>query len=393
MINSINIQNFQSHTNTTLELNAGVNAIVGPSDCGKSAVFRALNWLINNRPGGLEFHRWMGGDPSVVLNLDDATITRTRWGNENIYKLDDQEFKAFGTTVPEPIQDVLNISDINFQFQLDDPFMFGQTPGNIARKLNEVVDLAVIDKALFNINQRYRQEVNQLKNAEDKKKLLSDELSEYDWLPDAENHLTGLEQLDKSIINNKQQALALEIVIKEIGHIELEIDQVSTGPIKAEGEILKLIDLDNQIDKNFEDSETLDDLISEIEGLKEEVEKAQGCLQFEAGVQEANDLNRSLGMRWVDRNNFMRFLDDIKKVQDEFDYKKEIIEQRTKKSTLSYLKELRNFIKSKVTQKVINQDLNFLLPYKRFNSIRKTLKTETLMLLEDEIKRISKKTI
>jgi len=73
-----------------------------------------------------------------------------------------------------------------------------------------------------------------------------------------------------------------------------------------------------------------------------------------------------------------------------FDYKKEIIEERTKKSTISYLKELRGFIDKKVTQKVINQDLNFLLPYKRFNALRKTLKTETLMLIDDEIKRISK---
>jgi len=72
-----------------------------------------------------------------------------------------------------------------------------------------------------------------------------------------------------------------------------------------------------------------------------------------------------------------------------FDYKKEIIEERTKKSTLSYLKELRSFIDKKVTQKVINQDLNFLLPYKKFNAIRKILKTETLMLIDDEIKRVS----
>ena len=323
MIKSLQIQNFQSHKNTLMELNPGVTAIVGPSDCGKSAVFRALNWLINNRPGGQEFHSWAGGDPSVSINLDDATITRSRRANENIYTLNDAEFKAFGTTVPEPIQDALNISDINFQFQLDDPFMFGETPGNIARKLNEVVDLAVIDKALFNINQRYRQEVNQLKNAEDKKKLLSDELEEYSWLSDAENHLIKLEQLDETIIDNKQQGVGLSILIKEIGHIELEIDQVSTGPIKAEDEIKKLIDLDNQIDKNFEDSKILDDLINEIDGLKKDIDQSKSCLQFESAVQEANDLNRSLGMRWVDRNNFMRFLNDIKNVQDELDYKKE----------------------------------------------------------------------
>jgi len=327
MINSINIQNFQSHTNTLLELDAGVNAIVGPSDCGKSAVFRALNWLINNRPGGQEFHSWAGGDPSVTLDLDDGTITRSRRGNENIYKLDDQEFKAFATTVPEPIQSILNISDINFQFQLDDPFLFGESPGNIARKLNEVVDLAIIDKALFNINQRYRSEVNQLKNAEDKKKLLSDELEEYLWLFDAEQRLAVLEQLDESIIDNKQQALALEILIKEIGHIEIEIDQISTGPIEAENEVQELIDLDNRIEKDFEDSKILDDLIDEIDKLKKEVEKAERCLQFESAVQEALALDHNVAAKWVDRNKFKRFLDDIETTWQDLDSKKEELEK------------------------------------------------------------------
>jgi len=323
MINSIKIQNFQSHTNTQLDLDPGVNAIVGPSDCGKSAVFRALNWLINNRPGGNEFHSWAGGDPSISITLDDATITRSRRANENIYTLNDAEFKAFGTTVPEPIQNALNISDINFQFQLDDPFLFGESPGNIARKLNEVVDLAIIDKALFNINQRYRQEVNQLKNTEDKKKLLSDELKGYDWLSDAELHLSKLEQLDESIIDNKQQGVGLSILIKEIGRIAIDLEVISLGPIKVDDEVRKLIDLDNQIDKNFEDSKILDDLINAIDDLKEEVEKASGCLQFESAVQEALALDHDVAAKWVDRNKLKRFLDDIENTQQDVDFKRE----------------------------------------------------------------------
>ena len=322
MINSIKIQNFQSHVNTTLDLDPGVTAIVGPSDCGKSVVFRALNWLINNRPGGQEFHSWVGGDPSVSINLGTDYIARCRRANENIYTLNDQEFKAFGTNVPEPIQKALNISDINFQFQLDDPFLFGETPGNIARKLNEVVDLAVIDKALFNINQRYRQEVNQLKNAEDKKEALSDELEEYVWLANADTSLTELEQLDQSVIHNKQQALAIEIIIKEIGHIEKEIDQVSSGPIKAENEMQELINLDNQIDKNFKDSQILDDLIGEIDGLKEEIEKAERCLRFESAVQDALALDDAITTRWNDRLKFRVLVDHIKIDQRTFDNKK-----------------------------------------------------------------------
>lgn len=73
-----------------------------------------------------------------------------------------------------------------------------------------------------------------------------------------------------------------------------------------------------------------------------------------------------------------------------FDYKEEIIKERTGKDAIIYLKELRDFIKNRVSQKIINQDLNFLLPYKKFTAIRKTLKIETLMLLEHEIKHVSK---
>ena len=287
MITSINIEHFQSHISTSLKLDPGVNAIVGPSDCGKSAVFRALNWLINNRPGGQEFHSWDGGDPSVTLNLDNVTIARSRRANENIYTLGDQEFKAFGTTVPEPIQKALNISDINFQFQLDDPFLFGDTPGSIARKLNEVVDLAIIDKALFNINRRYRQETNQLTNAEVKKAELKDELDDYSWLADADEALEELEKLDRHIVGNKQKALALEIIIKEIGHIEIELDQVSTGPIEAENEVLELIGVSAQIDDLVEDWDNLNKLIGDITRLEKEIINAKGCLVFEPIVIKA----------------------------------------------------------------------------------------------------------
>lgn len=72
-----------------------------------------------------------------------------------------------------------------------------------------------------------------------------------------------------------------------------------------------------------------------------------------------------------------------------YDYKKEIIEERTDQSAISYLKDLHDFIQNKVTQKIIDQDLNFLLDNDDFQAIRKSLKQETLMLIKDEIERIS----
>ncbi|MBU1111034.1 nucleotidyl transferase AbiEii/AbiGii toxin family protein [Patescibacteria group bacterium] len=67
-------------------------------------------------------------------------------------------------------------------------------------------------------------------------------------------------------------------------------------------------------------------------------------------------------------------------------YKPKIIEERRGIPCKKYLKELSDFVEEKITENVITQDLNFLLPYEEFNRIRKTLKQETLVLLRDEIK-------
>lgn len=72
-----------------------------------------------------------------------------------------------------------------------------------------------------------------------------------------------------------------------------------------------------------------------------------------------------------------------------YDYKEEIIKERTGQEVISYLKDLSTFIEDKVTQKIIDQDLNFLLPNKDFQAIRQSLKQETLMLINDEIEDLS----
>lgn len=69
-----------------------------------------------------------------------------------------------------------------------------------------------------------------------------------------------------------------------------------------------------------------------------------------------------------------------------FGYEKAVIEDRTRMKVKEYLKSLTGFVEKKVTNKIINQDLNYLLTLKRFNQIRKTLKQETIWLLKQEIK-------
>ena len=67
-------------------------------------------------------------------------------------------------------------------------------------------------------------------------------------------------------------------------------------------------------------------------------------------------------------------------------FKKEIIEERMKMNTEDYFKKLTKFIEEKVTNKLLSEDLNMLLPYGIFLKVRKTLKPETLIFLRSVIK-------
>lgn len=64
-----------------------------------------------------------------------------------------------------------------------------------------------------------------------------------------------------------------------------------------------------------------------------------------------------------------------------FSYKPEIIEERTGKSVSAFLTALKKFIAKNVTQTIIDQDLNTLLPPEEFRKVRRILKEEVMRFL------------
>lgn len=69
-------------------------------------------------------------------------------------------------------------------------------------------------------------------------------------------------------------------------------------------------------------------------------------------------------------------------------YNEEVIRERTGKNMAHFFADLIVFVEKNITDEIIAQDLNTLLPYEKFSQIRKILKRETLMFLRDEEKRI-----
>lgn len=181
MIKQLIIHNFQSHADTVLDLDLGVNLITGQSDSGKTAIIRALKWLATNRPLGDGFRSWDSKDAtSVSVLLDDESLLTHRPSKYILTKnLEVSEWNAVGTGVPETVQQTLNISDLSWQSQMDPPFLLSDSPGEVARTLNEVADLDKIDSTLVNINRMARDNRQQLTECAQRKQQLEIELSQY----------------------------------------------------------------------------------------------------------------------------------------------------------------------------------------------------------------------
>lgn len=64
-----------------------------------------------------------------------------------------------------------------------------------------------------------------------------------------------------------------------------------------------------------------------------------------------------------------------------FTFKDEVIEERTGLTIEKYIEKLIKFIEEKITETVLSEDLNTLLPLDKFQKIRKTLKQDTLIFL------------
>jgi len=166
MLKKLKLNNFQSHSDSTLEFAKGVNIICGNSDSGKSSVIRGFIWLLTNKPKGDSFIKENEDTTSVELITDKATIIRERTHtNTGTYKINDTEYSVMRNEVPEDIATLLNLSDINVQAQLDNHFLILDSPGNVAEYLNNITKLDILTKGvdkLKSLKNEHQKELNSL---------------------------------------------------------------------------------------------------------------------------------------------------------------------------------------------------------------------------------------
>jgi len=338
MISQIKIQNFQSHKEAILDLHEGVNALIGLTGAGKSVVFKALDWLFRNRPLGDEYRSWWGGDTRVEIVLKEGQkVGRVRTDADNYYYVGKKEFRAFGTgSPPQPVLEVLNLSEVNFQAQADPSFLISNSSGEVARYLNRAAHLDTIDQALSNIASVLRKEKEELNQSKGILEQAQGQLLQYDWLPEANDKLVRLEDLQEKVVGLTGQRFGLTETVVKYDMVESELTQLKEV-LKFELETKRLNLLDQEIEKQNTQWEQLAAVVDQYEKAEKELAGLVEVERWSELVEQSISLFDSIETRRIKITALGVIVSDYEKTREELKSYDQLSELEKKWAALSVL--------------------------------------------------------
>jgi exonuclease SbcC len=321
MIKSISLQNFQSHKDNELVLHDNVNVVLGASDSGKSAILRAIRWVVFHKPAGDEMRSHWGGKTSVELTTDDCSVVKSK-DKEQEYILDDLHFKAFGTEVPDEIAKALNMDTCNIQNQLDSPYLLSETPGAVASHFNKVAHLEKIDTGLQKINSSIRELTADIKYSEGQETNLTEGLDKFKHLEMFEADVEVLEETEKQLTTKCSQRNKLDVCVGRLIEVNEEIKEES-----------KLLEFEKPLEQIFKWKEeridvennrkALSVLLFDIDIAQDEINKQNCLLFFEKLVEQI--------LKWKEEREDLRtYVDELNIVLDALKVTKEEINEQNK---------------------------------------------------------------
>jgi exonuclease SbcC len=125
MIRRIELTNFMSHEHTVIEPAAGLTVLVGPNNCGKSAIVAALQILCSNE-NSTYVMRHGARECSVKIETDDGHVVEWRRKNAPSYVIDGQTFDRLTRSgLPDELHAALRLPRVDAGDNTDFDVHFG----------------------------------------------------------------------------------------------------------------------------------------------------------------------------------------------------------------------------------------------------------------------------
>lgn len=163
-ISRVEIHGFQSHDNTVIDFHDGLNIITGESSNGKTAIFRAILWVIDNSPSGNAFITNNRKKCSVRITFSDGTYiergrTKSSTGYYDVFDgTQVQHFEGFSNNIPIEVLNAHQMPKIpvtrntdthlNVITQLEKPFLLTDSVNEKAAAIGRITGTDIFDNAI-----------------------------------------------------------------------------------------------------------------------------------------------------------------------------------------------------------------------------------------------------
>lgn len=394
----LELQNFKSHQNNTINFNKGITLIIGENGAGKSTIFEAISFALYKKYTGDKIDNLIrtnsNNKMSVKLtftsNGQTYRITRTRTNNQSRAKLEKQEASKFITIVEndravnQQIQEILDMDADLFlnaiyirQGEITD--LISKTPAERKNLIGKLLKLEELEKTFKNslpiINQyKYNQ-------AETKGKLtnktnnqtLKTNIIEYNKLQNNHKNITKQkEQLTTQKDKTQQQK-------EQIEQQKKEYEQLNSN-LKTEQQILRRLQTEqNELQQSINEFKTIED---KIEKLQTSVEKLPIYLDTKNLLNKINDLQQ----QYEQINTYTRKKEQLQNNYHEFLTLQEKTEKlEEKRQTLNEdVQSLNKIVQEKKFKQKQNNDNEQMLKNTLINTNLRTM--EDLDSFEQEVK-------
>lgn len=284
MFKSLRVRNFQSHEDSILEFHKGLNVIVGSTFSGKTALFRAIYWLWQNRPTTTGFIRKAsatkgkrGADRIGTAQVDlvllsgdkEVDVSRIRGHEVNEYICGGEKHGAVGKNVPEEVTTTLNIGDINIQRQREYPFLLFDSPGHVASTFNRFTNLDKVEAAIGVVSSDIRSKKQAKATAEKTSVDLKERIAGFSYLKDLEELVVAEEEI---LVEIEKADTVFETLIRlsdEVAQSQTKIAAISED-LQVEKDDAK------KARKKLEKAKAIDEKLS---ACQKEADQLSDCLQ------------------------------------------------------------------------------------------------------------------
>lgn len=372
----LSLENFQSISQGELIFHTGTNVIVGQSNSGKSATFRALKACLINPKGSQRFIKKGKGSSTVTLEYNGNQIIWKRSDKESSYIINGEPYPKTGASSAVKIMGmeetgfVIDLNDmiLNIEEELQLPFPFGLSKTDLFKLFENVFcvsDSAIILKSAKKAEDEVSNNLTFLNNDLTKNKNKLEELQQFKDEVDLGKLNKMCEFLEKAqdklrLLNDGLPLIKKAVAIQDF-HIDdfnieskLEDYQSLTNLKETIIKLKELHKLGQELKGNsLEVVSVLDDYKGTI-ALKKVAEQTKELHKVGQSLKELSIEITPVLDDYEDLNSLKKVSEQLKELQNlsigELEIENHLDEYTEKVAYLKFLKDLQQKIKNKKAQ-------------------------------------------